>query len=84
MLPHDLIVPTPTPPRTLRPSAGFLHKPLIQYEHGAVPVTVQRTWQPMTEGERVSRNRSPWYSLGYLLAVAVIVVVIVLLIMWVA
>jgi hypothetical protein len=32
----------------------------------------------------VSRNRSPWFSLGYLLAVAVIVVVIVLLIVWVA
>ena len=50
---------------------------------GAVHGTVQRTWQPMTEGERVSRNRSPWYSLGYLPAVAVIVVVIVLLIPWV-
>jgi hypothetical protein len=34
-------------------------------------------------GERVSRNRSPWFSLGYLLAVAMIVVVIVLLIVWV-
>jgi len=32
----------------------------------------------------VSRNRSPWFSLGYLLAIAVIVVVIVLLIVWVA
>jgi hypothetical protein len=29
------------------------------------------------------RNRSPWFSLGYLLAIAVIVVVIVLLILWV-
>ena len=32
----------------------------------------------------MSRNRSPWFSLGYLLAVAVIIVVIVLLIVWVA
>jgi hypothetical protein len=32
----------------------------------------------------VSLNRSPWFSLGYLLAIAVIVVVIVLLIVWVA
>jgi hypothetical protein len=32
----------------------------------------------------VSRNRSPWFSLGYLLAIAVIVVVVVLLIVWVA
>jgi hypothetical protein len=29
----------------------------------------------------VSRNRSPWFSLDYLLAVVVIVVVIVLLIL---
>jgi hypothetical protein len=32
----------------------------------------------------MSRNRSPWFSLGYLLAIAVIVVVIVLPILWVA
>jgi hypothetical protein len=32
----------------------------------------------------VSRNRSPWFSFGYLLAVAVIVLLIVLLILWVA
>jgi hypothetical protein len=32
----------------------------------------------------VSRNRSPWSLLGYLLAIAVIVVVVVLLIVWVA
>jgi hypothetical protein len=32
----------------------------------------------------MSRNRSPWFSLGYLLAIAVIIVVIVLLIVWVA
>jgi hypothetical protein len=32
----------------------------------------------------VSRNRSPWFSLGYLLAIAVIVVGVVLLIVWVA
>jgi hypothetical protein len=31
----------------------------------------------------VSRNRSPWFSLGYLLAIGVIVVVIALLILWV-
>jgi len=37
------------------------------------------------EGEEyVSHNRSPWFSLGYLMAVAIIVVVIVLLILWVA
>jgi hypothetical protein len=36
------------------------------------------------EGEYVSHNRSPWFSLGYLLAVAIIVVVIVLLMLWVA
>jgi hypothetical protein len=32
----------------------------------------------------MSRNRSPWFSLGYLLAIAAIVVVIVLPILWVA
>ena len=32
----------------------------------------------------MSRNRSPWFSRGYLLAIAAIVVVIVLLILWVA
>ncbi len=37
-----------------------------------------------TEEKYVSRNRSPWFSLGYLLAVAIIVLVIVLLILWVA
>jgi hypothetical protein len=35
----------------------------------------------MTQGERVSRSRSPWFSLGYLLAIAVIVMVIILLIL---
>jgi hypothetical protein len=32
----------------------------------------------------VSRNRSPWFSLGYLLTIAVIVVVIVLFVLWLA
>jgi hypothetical protein len=32
----------------------------------------------------VSRNRSSWFSLGYLLAVAIVVLLIVLLILWVA
>lgn len=32
----------------------------------------------------MSRNRSPWFSLGYLLAIAVVVVFVVLLIVWVA
>jgi hypothetical protein len=32
----------------------------------------------------VSRNRSLWFSLGYLLAIAVIVVVIVLFVLWLA
>ena len=32
----------------------------------------------------MSRNRSPWFSLGYLLAIAVIVVVIVLVVLWLA
>jgi hypothetical protein len=32
----------------------------------------------------VSHNRSPWFSFGYLLVVAVIVLLIVLLILWVA
>jgi hypothetical protein len=30
----------------------------------------------------VSRNRSPWFSLGYLLAVAIIVLLIILLLLW--
>jgi hypothetical protein len=34
--------------------------------------------------EWVSRNRSPWFSLGYLLAIAVIVLLIVLLVLWLA
>lgn len=32
----------------------------------------------------MSRNRSPWFSLGYLLAVAMIVLLIVLLVLWLA
>jgi hypothetical protein len=32
----------------------------------------------------MNRNRSPWFSFGYLLMVAVIVLVIVLLILWLA
>ena len=32
----------------------------------------------------MSRNRSPWFSFGYLLMVAVIVLVIVLLVLWLA
>ena len=32
----------------------------------------------------MARNRSPWFSLGYLLAIAVIVLMIVLLVLWVA
>lgn len=32
----------------------------------------------------MARNRGPWFSLGYLLAVAAIVLVLVLLILWVA
>jgi hypothetical protein len=30
----------------------------------------------------VSHNRSPWFSLGYLLAISVIVLVIVLFVLW--
>jgi hypothetical protein len=33
--------------------------------------------------EHISRNPSPWFSLGYLLAIAVIVFLIVLLILWI-
>jgi CHASE3 domain sensor protein len=32
----------------------------------------------------VSRNRSAWFSLGYLLVIAVIVLVIVLFVLWLA
>ena len=32
----------------------------------------------------MSRNRSPWFSLGYLLAIALIVLVIVLYVLWLA
>ena len=32
----------------------------------------------------MSRNRSPWFSLGYLLAVAIIVLLIILLLLWLA
>jgi hypothetical protein len=32
----------------------------------------------------VSRNRSPWFSFGYLLTIAVIVLVIVLFVLWLA
>jgi hypothetical protein len=32
----------------------------------------------------LSRNRSPWFSFGYLLMVAAIVLVIVLLVLWLA
>lgn len=32
----------------------------------------------------MNRNRSPWFSLGYLLVVAVIVLLIVLLVLWLA
>jgi predicted nucleic acid-binding Zn ribbon protein len=33
---------------------------------------------------RRRRNRSPWFSLGYLLMVALIVLVVVLLVLWLA
>jgi hypothetical protein len=32
----------------------------------------------------MARNRSPWFSFGYLLAIAVIVVLIVLFVLWLA
>ena len=32
----------------------------------------------------MSRNRSPWFSFGYLLAVAIIVLLIVLFVLWLA
>ena len=32
----------------------------------------------------MSRNRSPWFSFGYLLGVAIIVLVIALLVLWLA
>ena len=34
--------------------------------------------------ERMNRNRSPWFSFGYLLGVALIVLAIVLLVLWLA
>jgi hypothetical protein len=34
--------------------------------------------------KRMSRNRSPWFSFGYLLGVALIVLVIVLIVLWLA
>ena len=38
----------------------------------------------MTRNQMTRDRRSPWFSLGYLLAVAVIVSVLVLLILWLA
>jgi len=32
----------------------------------------------------MNRNRSPWFSFGYLLGVTMIVLVIVLLVLWLA
>ena len=32
------------------------------------------------EGKYVSRNRNPWFSLGYLLGVALVILVIILLV----
>jgi hypothetical protein len=32
----------------------------------------------------MNRNRSPWFSFGYLLVVALIVLAIVLLVLWLA
>jgi hypothetical protein len=32
----------------------------------------------------MSRNRSQWFSFGYLLAIAIIVLLIVLLVLWLA
>lgn len=32
----------------------------------------------------MARNRSPWFSLGYLLAIAVIVLLLVLFVLWLA
>ena len=45
-------------------------------------------WWPMSlinkvtddEGKYVSRNRNPWFSLGYLLGVALVILVIILLV----
>ncbi len=48
---------------------------------GATPKRVQRQRQRVEEGECMARNRSPWFSLGYLLVVAVLVLVLILLVM---
>jgi hypothetical protein len=39
---------------------------------------------PITEREYITRNRSPWFSLGYLLATAIIVLVTILFVLWLA
>jgi hypothetical protein len=38
----------------------------------------------IVEGEYMARRRSPWFSLGYLLAIAVIVLLIILFVLWLA
>ena len=46
------------------------------------PKESNRHYSQQWKEKRVSRNRSPWFSLGYLLAVALIVLLIILLVLW--
>ncbi len=45
---------------------------------------VQWLGQQAAKGEGMGRIRSPWFSLGYLLTVALMVIVIVLFVLWLA
>jgi hypothetical protein len=56
----------------------------LRHRIGATSERVQRLRQQIVEGEGMARNRSPWFSLGYLLAIAVIILVTVLFVLWLA
>jgi hypothetical protein len=47
---------------------------------GAVSEGVLLANQPIAQEKRMSRNRNPWFSLGYLLGVALVILLIILLV----
>jgi hypothetical protein len=71
-----------TEARILRLVGDVRCSSLVRLRMGVIPKRVQWTRWLTAEGLSVSRNRSPCFSLGYLLAVAMIVLLIILLVLW--
>ncbi len=74
--------------RTRVPKTGEIAPTLDREDRysGAVgPTSLQSAVrQQIAEGKDMARNLSPWFSLGYLLAIAVIVLLLVLFVLWLA